>query len=336
MKTSNLHVDLHTSAVRQNGILWILHNDPLVQIPQETKLMCRAAEQRGYTPEIVSMDELTPLCTSSGPVFVLNGHLVHPMDEPVAVLSRTGAETSERGLSVLAHAEAMGMRLINPLGGIAATRCKLRTASLLAAAGLPIPATMGLGGQLSPSVVSKRVGEPLVAKRTAGTRGSGVIVLSRVSTMEDLLLMVSESLRHSPMIAQEFMQASVMDGAARDLRVVVVGGRVLGTFQRRGQPGSVKANVALGGTLQQVETTSEIEQLAVRSTAALGLDYAGVDLLFANDGFVVNELNSAADFDGLLEASDGKVDVAGSILAHVDQLVGPVNGRIGSQALPTF
>jgi len=94
---------------------------------------------------------------------------------------------------------------------------------------------------------------------------------------------------------------------------------VIGCMQRQSQAdGQWKANIALGGRLSLYrEVTPEIERLAVRSAEMLGLEIASVDLLFAPDGPMVCEVNSAPDFEGVLEASDGTVDVARSIVDYI-------------------
>ena len=47
----------------------------------------------------------------------------------------------------------------------------------------------------------------------------------------------------------------------------------------------------------RAEIPKEAEELALQAARAIGIDFAGVDLLPVNDGWVVLELNGAVDFD---------------------------------------
>jgi glutathione synthase/RimK-type ligase-like ATP-grasp enzyme len=65
---------------------------------------------------------------------------------------------------------------------------------------------------------------------------------------------------------------------------------------------------------------SEWAGLALRATAAVGADYAGVDLLPSRDGRVfVLEVNGIPGWKGLQQATG--VDVAGAIVDHVIERV---------------
>ncbi len=84
----------------------------------------------------------------------------------------------------------------------------------------------------------------------------------------------------------------------RDLRVLVADGRAVGASARVPAPGEWRTNVSLGGHLEPVEPPEEALRLAVAAIAAIGIDFAGVDLLpTRGGGWIVLEVNGAADFD---------------------------------------
>jgi hypothetical protein len=62
-------------------------------------------------------------------------------------------------------------------------------------------------------------------------------------------------------------------------------------------PGEWRTNVSVGGSLEPTDPPAEAVLLAEQAARALAIDLAGVDLLPAEDGFVVLELNGAVDFD---------------------------------------
>ena len=63
-----------------------------------------------------------------------------------------------------------------------------------------------------------------------------------------------------------------------DLRAFVLGGRVVAAMRRRSN-GGWRTNVAQGGSAEGVRLSAADEELALRSSAAVGAPVAGVDLL---------------------------------------------------------
>src|SRR4029434_7778690 len=80
-----------------------------------------------------------------------------------------------------------------------------------------------------------------------------------------------------------YVQRAIEHGG-RDVRVFVVGGRALGAIERRAPEGDWRSTVSRGGTAQAIDLLPEWERLALGAAAAVGADYAGVDLLPAVDG----------------------------------------------------
>jgi RimK family alpha-L-glutamate ligase len=103
--------------------------------------------------------------------------------------------------------------------------------------------------------------------------------------------------------------------AGRDVRVFVVGGRVLGAIERS-SPGW-RTNFSRGGKVAAFTLPPAWADLAIRAAAAMGAEYAGVDLLPGLDGAVyVLEVNGIPGWEGLQTATG--IDVAGAI---IDQLL---------------
>ena len=104
----------------------------------------------------------------------------------------------------------------------------------------------------------------------------------------------------------------------RDLRALVVGGRVLAAIERVGS--GWRANLARGARAHAAQLSAEQERLCLQAAEVLGVDYAGVDLLRAADGReYVLELNSIPGWRGLQEATGA--DVAAALVEHAEALV---------------
>ena len=118
------------------------------------------------------------------------------------------------------------------------------------------------------------------------------------------------------------MQRFIPPQGRRDIRVLVVGGRVVGAMSLTPRAGDFRANYHLTGTATAVNLDPSLAALATKAAAAVGLDVAGVDLVIPEDGgAMVLEVNYSPGFQGL-EAVTG-IDIAGAILDHVVHRVTP-------------
>ena len=89
---------------------------------------------------------------------------------------------------------------------------------------------------------------------------------------------------------------------------------------RQSTDGDFRSNLTRGGSMSPYTPSKEEAELARRATQALGLDFAGVDVLFGKDGPLICEVNSNAHFKTTLECTG--VNMADAIMAHI-------RGRLG-------
>jgi ribosomal protein S6--L-glutamate ligase len=101
----------------------------------------------------------------------------------------------------------------------------------------------------------------------------------------------------------------------RDLRVFVVGARARAAIARLAPPGEWRTNVATGGRVEAVMIGEPLASVAEAAATAIGLDYAGVDLVSGPDGPSVLEVNGNPSWQGILEATG--LDMAEVIAEHV-------------------
>lgn len=230
----------------------------------------------------------------------------HPgrqLAKPDYVLARTGAESSYFTLAALRHFAHCGATLVNDADAIENVADKMRTMQILAAAGVPIPRTILAKFPVDVDVVERELSFPVIVKTLRGTRGGGVVLCENRTQFGDLADLLVDARPGADFLFQRYIRAS----HGRDVRLLVVGGRVVAAMERRARDGGFKSNVSLGGEAFPFAASPEMKSLAVRTASALGLDIAGVDLLFDDDGYRVCEANSAPGFQGLEKACN--VDV---------------------------
>jgi len=234
-----------------------------------------------------------------------------PMQRPDFIICRTGAETDYFTLALLRHFERRGVRLVNGPAAIETVADKLHSLQLLNRAGLPIPRTILGQFPIDIALVERELGFPLIVKTLKGTRGAGVLKCEDRNQFEDLAGLLESAEAHADFILQHYVRAS----HGRDVRVLVVGGRVVAAMERRSLTGGFKSNVSLGGVGVAYNPPPEMAELAVQAADILDLDVTGIDILFDEDGYRICEANSAPGFQGLERASG--LDVPTAILQWI-------------------
>jgi ribosomal protein S6--L-glutamate ligase len=117
------------------------------------------------------------------------------------------------------------------------------------------------------------------------------------------------------------IQAFIKESAGQDIRAIVVGDRVVAAMRRRAAEGEFRSNVHRGASTEALTLEPEYEKTALEAAHALGLNIAGVDLMFSDDGPMVLEVNSSPGLKGI-ETATG-IDVAGAMIDFVLENLDP-------------
>ena len=196
-----------------------------------------------------------------------------------------------------------GVTCVNGPRAIERTIDKFLASALLARAGVPTPRTIACERAEDALEAFEELGGDVIVKPLFGSMGAG---MTRVDDA-DVAYRVFHALALER--AVYYLQEPLPHGG-RDLRAFVVGGRVLAAIERVGT--GWRANLARGAAPRPRELSAEQERLCLEAAEALGVDYAGVDLL----GDHVLELNGIPGWHGLQEATGA--DVAAALVAHVE------------------
>jgi gamma-F420-2:alpha-L-glutamate ligase len=287
--------------------LWILQARPTNQLePYELTRLREEARELGIRVEAVAPQEIDLIVSRGGRRSIRRCGI--EVDLPDALLPRTGSATDYFSLAILRQLEQLGVTTINTSRSIEAVKDKLYAHQILTQKNLPIPRTMLARFPVDVQLVVDQIGFPCVVKLLTGSYGEGVVLCSDPRSFRDLMELISSMDRSRTLILQQYIGSR----PGEDLRVWVVGDRVLGAMLRRSTDGSFKANISRGGDGRAYALNPEIEALALASANALNLEVAGVDLLFDDNTYCVCEVNSAPGFEGF-EAATG-LNVARSLL----------------------
>ena len=105
----------------------------------------------------------------------------------------------------------------------------------------------------------------------------------------------------------------------------------MGAIRRQAPQGEFRSNLHRGGTAHVIKLTQEERRAAVKSTRAMGLAVAGVDILQSGSGPKILEVNSSPGLEGI-EKTTGK-DVAGKIIEHIEINAPIVNTAIRRKSI---
>lgn len=159
------------------------------------------------------------------------------------------------------------------------------------------------------SEVKRSLGGSFVMKGLDSSEGKEVYL---IKTQEDLNELINKFGLEKEWLFQEFVASSY----GRDVRMYSIRGEVVASMVRTAHSG-FKANVALGGSVETCEITTEMRVIARDIYKQTNLDFVGIDLLFGEDKFHFCEINVMPGLVGIEKATG--VNVAGKML---DLIVG--------------
>lgn len=270
--------------------------------------LVEAAEQRGHELHILNTLRCTMNITSHRPSILYNGQKMVGFD---AVIPRIGASITHYGLAVLRQFEMMGVWPLNESVAVGRSRDKLRSMQIFAKHGLGLPVTAFAHDPKQTDEVLKIIGgAPAVIKLLEGTQGIGVVLGETANSAKSVI----EAFRglNVNILVQEFIK----EAGSSDIRIFVIGGKVVASMMRTGAAGDFRSNLHRGGSAKMTKITPEERSTALRAAKVMGLNVAGVDILRSNHGPVIMEVNSSPGLEGI-ENSTGK-DIAGQIIQFIE------------------
>ena len=270
--------------------------------------LTRAAGTKAHVVPL-GFKQLSASLTGSRPTIAGGDTVLSDFD---AVLVRTmppgSLEQVVFRMDLLARLEIAGTPVFNPPRAIEAAVDKYLTSAKLAAAGFEVPRTIVCQTADDAMAAFATLGGDVVLKPLFGAEGRGIARLQD----EALALRAFRMLEQlgSVLYLQEFI-----DHEGSDLRLLVIGSRVLG--MRRRNPLDWRTNISRGATAEPLEVTAELADMAQRAAAAVGAPLAGVDLLPARDGrLLAIEVNAVPGWKALARVSG--IDVARLVLDFVE------------------
>jgi len=231
----------------------------------------------------------------------------------VRLIAKGTTEQITARLGLLHALRELGVKVMNDARAVERCVDKSMTSFLVAQAGLPTPRSfVGEDRAAMQALIDEAPGD-MVLKPLFGAQGKGIHRVPARSALPE----------PEKVGGIYYLQDFVTQPAGpeyRDWRVFVVGGEVAAAMIRR-SPRWI-TNIHQGAVGEAAPFQADAFGYAVRATAAVGADYAGVDLIEdARGGFQVLEVNSMPAWKGLQKTTS--VDMAGRLAGHLVETLRP-------------
>jgi len=274
-----------------------------------TRRLREAAQARGHTVRVFDTLRFSIFVEAETPRLFYNRRPIGRFD---AVIPRIGASITFFGNAVVRQFEQMGVFTLTTAAGIAMSRDKLRAMQILSRHDIGIPPAAFVRDRADVLDAIARVGgAPVILKLIEGTQGIGVVLAETETLAEAIVHMLQVSKQN--VLIQKF----VAESKGKDIRAIVVGGRVVAAMRRTAQGQEFRSNIHRGAKAEPVALDEHYERSAVKAARILGLRVAGVDILEGAAGPQVLEVNSSPGLAGIEQATG--IDVAAAIIEHLEE-----------------
>lgn len=275
-----------------------------------TRRIAIEAQKAGHYVELIDHTKCSVKLGDGKPkIFLGEEDVTNEFD---AVIPRIGTKVTRHGAAIVKQFEMNGIFSTARSLGITRARNKVLTLQLMTRKGIPIPETLF---SINPDNIGEQIrllgGPPVIIKLQEGTQGLGVILAESQKSAKSIIDTFYK------MDTNILLQQYVEEANGEDIRIIVVGDKVVASMKRTSEIDEFRSNVHRGGNAQAIEITQNEGDIALKATKLLGLGVAGVDLMRSNKGPVLLEVNASPGLKGI-EAATG-INVAGNIIQFVEK-----------------
>lgn len=278
-----------------------------------TKRIAEEAKKHGHYIELIDHTKCSVKLGSGNPQIYLRDESI--TDDFDAIIPRIGTNVTRHGAAIVKQFEMNGVFSTARSLGITRARNKVRTLQIMARKGIPIPETLF---SINPDNIEEQIkilgGTPVIIKLQEGTQGMGVILAETKKSAKSILDTFYKM--DTSILMQEFIE----EANGEDIRIIVIGNKVVASMKRTSALEEFRSNVHRGAETMAIIPTPKEQDIAINAVKYLGLGVAGVDLLRSKRGPLLIEVNASPGLKGI-ESATG-VNVAREIIKYVER-----NGR---------
>ncbi|MCP4977081.1 MAG: RimK family alpha-L-glutamate ligase [Maribacter sp.] len=277
-----------------------------------TKRIAEEAEKLGHYIELIDHTKCAVKLGSGKPmVYYQNENVTDAFD---AIIPRIGAKVTKHGVAIVKQFEMNGVFSTARALSITRARNKVRTLQILSRKHIPMPETLF---SINPDDIEEQIellgGPPVIIKLQEGTQGLGVILAESKKSAKSIIDTFYK------MDTSILIQKYIEESNGEDIRIFVVGHKVIASMKRSSAVGEFRSNVHRGGYTEAIKPTAKEKFIALNAAKHLGLGVAGVDIIRSKKGPLLIEVNASPGLQGI-EAATG-VNIAKEIILFVERNV---------------
>lgn len=218
-----------------------------------------------------------------------------------------------RGLHLTYCLEQIGLPVVNSFNVSEICGNKLIASLILKKNNVPTPKTTFAFSTESARECMKKLGYPLVVKPIIGSWGRGVYQIKDQSMAE---MMLDSRQENDTSFSRIYYFQELIDRPSRDIRCIVIGDQIVASVYRYSSENEWRTNVAVGGRTEVAPLTSELKEVVLKASNAVGGGILGVDLMEDKErGYLVHEVNNTVEFKGASAVC--KSDIAGAMTDYL-------------------
>ena len=239
---------------------------------------------------------------------------IHKGDDPSGfeltrdtVVMVRGAPSKDSHLDLLSQLEKIGVCLVNSRNTMSIAVDKYRTYLRLLDFGLHQPKTVLIpnGESVEQAVENLDKKYPIVLKTLRGSKGVGVLFVESERALNGLTQLIYKTDTNADLLIQEYIKTDY------DVRVLVLGGKIIASMQRDVVDGDFRSNYSQGGKVKSYNLTNlEIVQ-CILAAKAIGGIFTAVDFIpsknrDSNPPYIL-EVNASPGTEGIEEATNKNI-----------------------------
>nr|WP_299343883.1 RimK family alpha-L-glutamate ligase [Allomuricauda sp.] len=275
-----------------------------------TRRILEEAQRAGHYVELIDHTKCSVKLGDGSPqIYLGEDNVTNEFD---AIIPRIGAKVTRHGAAIVKQFEMNHVFSTARSLGITRARNKVRTLQIMARKGIPIPNTVF---SINPDNIEEQIkllgGPPVIIKLQEGTHGRGVILAESKKSAKSIIDTFYK------MDTSILLQQYIEEANGEDIRLIVVGNKVVASMKRKSGLDDFRSNVHLGADTEAINPTAKEQFIALNATKYLGLGVAGVDLIRSKKGPLLIEVNASPGLKGIEAATN--VNVAKHIIQFVER-----------------
>ena len=212
------------------------------------------------------------------------------------ILARRGVMFHRYSLNLMTRLERYRFCFLNERIAIETCEDKYLTNLNLIETNIPIPDSALVPTEEMIDLAHEKVGGkfPVVVKTLSGTQGKGVFIVNEYKALKSTLQAIWSVGDEVEMMFQKYIKSD------HDVRLHVLGDKVIASMRRDVVDNDFRSNVHLGGKTRKYKPSKEVQELAIKAAKSVKCKWAGVDIMFDDKGNpYVLEVNASPGTDGI-------------------------------------